>query len=467
MRAGIHFGRPPAQSGRAREARSFVLFAIERLSTERHSHSSDDELVFYAGRSVLDRELLDRVALAPVLTTEATNLFYTPASRYFRRLPNGARCRVLLRRLPETRLPWLNGLLDRVLLLFWRFFDRLAVFHAASGVALLLPGIPQAVTVEPPQPRGDASRTSRGEQRWTRREIVFRYQMSGAEHCIVSGARAADSLARRFGRDPARITVIRPGLDEHFLAYRPPTPGEEKLQLQLGGERVSPGFIMVLASRVESELLEAVVESAGRNKRPVVLIADNAVDVLRQLGLGHGSIGERAAKTIRSLARSRPKGGAANGAKEGSTSEEVARVVNASAVAPRHLPTLLSRAGAVLLPNVDEENTLPLSQVMAVGGVAVTWPLRHSGTAKGRLFCAEQRSTTALLAALEEALETRHGLPHAALSPSFGAAIAEPRGGSHRREGAYNFAEFRTIRDVVRDTFAVYRTVVLRYKRIK
>jgi len=139
MRIGIYTGRILDWA----EAQGVLVRASIVLLTEFLARqSAEDELVFYCDPTSITEEMWSEIDSLPTLFHEQRELALLAAGRFFRPLPNGARCRVLFRRLPQTRLgPPGSKLassfyrkLDCLLLAFYARVDGLNLLHVLGPV---------------------------------------------------------------------------------------------------------------------------------------------------------------------------------------------------------------------------------------------------------------------------------------------------------------------------------------------
>lgn len=237
MRVGIYTGRHQRGDASWVFARSFVLALLEALRED-----TSTEVVVYIHPITLDPRLQEGIELAPVLVTFATNYFYNGASRYFRKLPNGAQCRMLIRFLPQTA----PRLVDSLLLGALAGRDKLDVLHLLGETRV--PWVPCATVVTLPSrlllaEQVVAADNSAGMSQPAKRIRLLR-ALKKANHVICNFESERNSLVRHVGLDASAMTFSPPALDEAFLKAQ---KGSFKTTqaLLLDNKRIEPGFLVL------------------------------------------------------------------------------------------------------------------------------------------------------------------------------------------------------------------------------
>lgn len=462
MRIGIYLKREP-EAGFSATAypRAVVAHTLEYLAC----HYGDEEVVFYAGADILSTQFVHDLSFGPVLTSSAAESGgLTTADRFFRRLPNGARSRVLFRILHSGRIPLLSGVLDRVLLAFYSVFDRLDILHLIGlqkpiglrvPVVISLPA-PRRAEANPPQAGQGPTLTNKGkvERTFTRAD--------SSRHFIASSTEQAKLAQRNLGIDSSSISVVKAGADQLFLSEAnllragfPPS----------GAARAEspPGYLLLLLPRGlcnrGSDLLRAwlLLEKDSRRRGLVVAGPPGMVRRKEIDALISGDAHDKA------LIRGRNNEGTKSEENEDRKSVEVLSEVEAD-----DLPQLVYNSGLLIGSNCLEQDA-PL----LLGALALETPLlTNNQTAQllpesDLLFSTGAEEPPALAAAIETGLGRAPSSRIKGLlrdsSQSAQSELARQRL-KFQRNPAPADAKLRTMDQVIADTFDVYRTVHLRYK---
>lgn len=249
MRVGVYLGRHAGGGGGIGIYARELARALPALLEE--PMNADDELVLYGDKSVLTEMLRKDLALSPVLTEEVEGLFSRGASSYFRRLPNGARARVLVRVLPTFPTHHLAMLYDQLVLPLVVRRDSLDLLHATGNHMLLLSATPQLVTVHDlyqgwpirPEVRSRFAPLYR---------IFFAMQFRRTVSVLTDTNEVAQEISRRFQFPAGRVRTVRLGIDSPFAATLCDAEKNESL-LREGEEflrrhDLSAGYLLVFGS---------------------------------------------------------------------------------------------------------------------------------------------------------------------------------------------------------------------------
>ncbi|MCB0359441.1 MAG: hypothetical protein KDD44_07385, partial [Bdellovibrionales bacterium] len=219
MRIGIYCAGSRRLGYTWRFAWSLVIELCEYLARP----GIDDELVIYADRDLVTPGLADHILLGPVLAAnEEHRGALVPASRYFRILPNGARCRILLRSFSRYRAGELLPGIQAAYLSFYSVYDRLDVLHTVGDAP---PVISRSLRVTSPTPdtlagkyRAKTPANTPGlSQVASRTTLVERRVPRRAAGTIVLPSRSAlEGLVREGGVERSRVAVVEPGVDRAF-----------------------------------------------------------------------------------------------------------------------------------------------------------------------------------------------------------------------------------------------------------
>ncbi|HQH26027.1 MAG TPA: glycosyltransferase [Oligoflexia bacterium] len=435
MRVGIYLGRHAGGGGGiAVYARSLVAELFRLLERQR---SDEVELVFYGAKSLFEPALLDELELAPVLfAAKGVDLFFGAAS-CFRVLPNGAKCRVLIRFLPESFSRYADLLLDQMLVPVLLLRDRVHVLHSAANYGIIAARAAQVVTVHDlyqawPIESAALKRAQSGcVKPWTALtrmyyRALFAWQFRRVSHVVTDCEEVAAEICRRYKFDRGRISTIPLGLDHSFERFfalgkeRGKFDGENAAWLQRN--ELEPGYVLVFASSDPRKNMARTLEAwlalpEKLRNRTLVLKANSArakSAAERQLGVvPHAGCW----KILPWSAR-------------------------------EEMPFLYWNAAVVLVPTLAEGFGLPAVEALACGSVVVSGPheeLAGRRDLAGRLFLCEPEELKSISQALVSALE-------------------EADKGRVRLE-LDQAGAVRLMADAVRETFAVYHRTALRAAR--
>lgn len=474
MRIGLYLGRHTGNGGGIGVyARAMVRHAVELL--ESHGYL-DEQLVIYGDSSILDADLIEELLLSPVLTTVARRGSAAGAERYFKKLPNGARCRVLIRLLPERFGRYATFVGDQVLLPLYAHHDKLQLLHSLANYALPLVTKPQLVTVHdlyqawPVVGKGSfeispaekkpakikpvekALRDKRAaDKRQTNREkrpglpervrvaqlvyrALFRVQFRKVKHVITDSEHVRQEIKTRFGFDLARITVVPLGLDLVFAAHVKQRVTDsaytKQLEAWLRQLGLRQGYVLVFASadgrKNFSRTLEAwkALPDADRATGLVINLSDK-----RALSRVWAVLGEEYEK-------------------------DYVQIV--SGLDRWELPLLYAGARVVLIPTLAEGFGFPALEALSMGARVVSGRLEHIEKldTQNVLIC-DPYSTDSIRTALLEAISEQGA------ERELSAAINDRLSS---RRGSRALAPWRTMFEAVRETFSVYKEVLLKHK---
>ena len=343
MRVGLYLGRHAGTGGGIGiYARSLVQHLVELLSDPRYERY---ELVLYGESKVLDEELLQELSLAEVLVTEARGSFYRSATSYFRKLPNGARSRVLVRPLGESLGRHASSAVDQLLLPGLLKLDDIELFHSLANVGLLLSRTPQVVTMHDLYQAWPVEDV--GKVRWVQRlyRFVFRMQCKIVSFIVTDAQHVAEEIVRRFRFAKVRTRAVPLGIDRVFKEF---IVGRSKASELVSDEESSqrqPGYILAFASADPRKNLDRTLAAWAElppdlHERPLVVVAPQA----------------RVRRKVLSFVKQ----------------QEGARSVELLSWTPRkELPELYADAGVVLVPTLAEGFGLPAVEAQALGVAVV------------------------------------------------------------------------------------------------
>ncbi len=436
MRLGVYLGRHGSfGGGMAVYSREYVR---ELLSVFEESSFEEDDVVLYGDRSVFSNEMLDDISLSPVLSvvTEAS-LLMLPAGSYLRRLPNGARVRVVIRILPEWVGRRAGYLLDQLVVGLLARLDRVELLHCTMNFGILSFGRSQFVTVHdlfqafaPHAVQGGCKRLFQAYYR-----LLYTLQFRRVEHVICDCKRVSAEVADRFSFDPVRMTVVELGLDRTLMQFietkhRDRTRVEQLEHAWLGKQGLDRGYQLILASADPRKNLERTLNgwlraNADSSNRRLVIVC-GANDLRKQC---EKLLGEREVTFISPLER-------------------------------EEMPLLFSCASLVILPTLAEGFGLPALEAHACGSLVVTGPLEHcAGVQSETVFICDPLSEESIARAISNAMElqaNREG--EAGKVPS---VTARQERISDKQWERFS-AKWPTMKCAVRKTVALYRQALLR-----
>lgn len=445
MRVGIYLGRHAGKGGGiAVYASSLVLAALRLLA--QHGYE-DDEVVFYGEKGIFTDALLDEVSLSPVLSAVVSTLLDTGAGRYFRTLPNGARCRLLVRVLPDG-IDWRSGmLLDQGIVPFLALLDGLDALHSTTNYGILLCRKPQIITVHDLYQAWPVALAEQDEHgRLTRvlppvtlaqrlYRLLFGAQFHLADQVIVDAQATADDIYHKYMFDPARIALVPLGLDEPFVRFaelqRKDWPRAQQLVDDWAEELHLPSRpVLVLASADPRKNFSAALRawlalpSELQQQGLIVHIVDNRARRLAESMLGDKSKDES--------------------------------VVFLEWLPREQLPLLFARAEVLLFPTLAEGFGLPVMEALALGTKVVSGEVEaiKSSVGEGLIACDPYDEDSVRLALLDALGGNERKKGGFAVSK-----VSRRRAGKHRAPAS---AEIRSMDRVVFETFLVYREVALR-----
>ena len=431
MRVGVYLGRHAGGGGGIGVYARGLARSLPVLLE--HQAHSDDEIVLYGDRTVLTEELCAALGNGTVLCAEADGFFSRGASSYFRRLPNGARARVLLRILPRFGTHHLGMVYDQLTLpiLFRR--DRLDLAHATANHLLLLSACPQVVTVHDlfqgwPLVRANTDSSSGREDARTGLaacyRLFFTMQFRRRISVITDTNAIAKDISRRFHFDPGSIQTIRLGLDEAFFDLLQETAAADDLKVRaeefLERFQIRPGYLLLLGSL-----------DPRKNLANSLLAWRELPDSIRAVGLVVRCESKRVEAVVRRACV-----------------EDIAkgRVQLLGWLDRAELPLLYLNARALLVPTLAEGFGLPAAEAQALLLPVVTGPLEGDGD---RTTCDPNN-----LQSIKQAIQ--------AVCDNLGPAdklFAERLVALQRKLAERNV---RTMVDTARETFAAYRDILLR-----
>jgi glycosyltransferase involved in cell wall biosynthesis len=437
-----------------------VRHLVELLSSPGYR---EDELVFYGDETILSRDLLDDLSLAEVLVTEAAQSWPSSATRHFRALPNGARCRVLVRKLPD-HFGYKAGLvLDQAALPFYAWLDGLDLMHSVANFGAVFSNCRQAVTVHdlyqayPPvlklpgekgkQPKGKVT----SQQRFFR--FLFSLQFRRLQHILTDTSEVAKEICQRYRFDRASMDVVSLGLDPTFVQYlEHRKTGAHKALMEDWLEMYSlePGFVLLIGSFDRRKNLDCQIEAWKalpadlKRRKLVVLSSDNRLKKHVRRLIGNEPLVER---------KEEPPA-LENGEKPGRADTVADFVEYLPDIDRTEMPFLFDAAGVLLNATLAEGFGLPAHEALAVGSKIVTSPLESlRGIVSDNIYECDPNDQKSVANALKMAL----GISLLDQSVAKASSSADSAAGRDAK------IKWRTMMDCVVDTFEVYRLVALRY----
>ncbi len=423
MRVGVYLGRHAGGGGGigvyARELARLLPALLE------HPAHQSDELVLYGDRSVLTEELRTSIGLGVVLSAEAEGALSRAASVYFRRLPNGAQARILLRILPSFPTHHLGMIYDQLFLPGIVRRDRIDLLHSTANHMLLLSGRPQLVTVHDLYQgwplEAALSKRSRVSPLY---RVFFSLQFRRKIAVVTDTKSVAAEIARRFQFEPGRMRTVRLGVDGSFMRLLSEVSSDTDLPLRasefLERHGLQAGYALVLGSLDPRKNLKNTLAAwralplATREQRLVVRCESKQVETFVR-GECHEDF---AAGRIRLL----------------------------SWMEREEFPLLYLQAGVLIVPTLGEGFGLPAIEASAVKLPVVTGPIEGPS---GELSAAcDPRNVTSITAAILKVI-------------SDGKFVSLDL----RLEALKRSLELRSIRSMeaaVRETFEAYREAIMR-----
>ncbi len=431
MRVGLYLGRHAGGGGGiAVYARSLTQHLVELLSDPRYQ---DVELVLYGEATILDVALLKELSLAEVLVSDSRGRWYRSASSYFRKLPNGARSRVLIRPLGETLGRHCSSVVDQILLplLFW--WDGIQLVHACANIGLLLSTRPQLITVHdlyqgwpctapvdqsPDSPASNELPTSRPNKIQRIYRIVFRAQCRIASFIVTDARHIADEIVSRFGFPRTKLRTLPLGLDRVFGEYVDAASKEASSNRTTSSEvsEREPGYILMFASNDPRKNLDktlaawAALPEEFNDRRLLVVTPDKRLKK-KVLAFAKREAPGRPLECLKWLERA-------------------------------DLPKLYADSAVILVPTLAEGFGLPAVEAYALGVPLVCGPVEYladKSEVDGVYRC-DPHCENSIASALAQALS---GSPHTAVRASA--------------------TTVRRMQDLAVDMLALYEEVGLRY----
>lgn len=263
MRVGLYLGRHSGDgSGIGVYARSLLLELVE-LAGE--IENAELEIVAYGDSAVLKHEILAEISIADVL---ATVLHVSPlrsANSYFRRLPNGARCRVLIRTLPESLGRKIDTLTDGVTMRYFAWLDDLQILHAVANCGFSFDRPSQVITVHDLFQAWPPAESSKRKTSFTRSYYrrLFRKQFKAASRVIVDNPEVTDQIVEKYRFDRGAINCVPLGIDYVFAQFLESAREGVLLPLLkkwLEDNNLKPGYTLLFASSDPRKNLDYLLE---------------------------------------------------------------------------------------------------------------------------------------------------------------------------------------------------------------
>lgn len=418
MRVGVYLGRHAGGGGGIGVYARELARALPAL-LEQPAHQ-EDELVLYGDRSVLTEQLCAELGLSPVLTAEAEGLISRGASVYFRRLPNGARARVLLRLLPSFPTHHLAMLYDQLTVPMLVRRDSLDLLHATGNHMLLLSSAPQLVTVHDLYQGWPAGPHSGGRFSPLYRtffKLQFRRQIS----VLTDTNEVAAEISRRFKFDAGRVRTVRLGVDSSFATLLGRT-GEAVIrdgEAFLKRHQLVAGYLVVLGSLDPRKNLIATLRAWRA-----------LPDSIKALGLVVRAEGSAVEEAVR---------------KECSEEVAMGRVKFLGWLDRQEMPLLYLHAMVLVVPTYAEGFGLPAAEAAALRVPAVTGPIERTGdTEPGLQLSCDPGDPTAIAKAIRQLIPD---------PPKLSLASRVARLDDRRPP--------RSMDDAARESFAAYRECVV------
>ncbi len=437
-------------------SRAVLTHLLQMLSTPGYETV---ELVFYGDRSILSADFLEELSNLPVLITVRPPRFDFGVGRFFRPLPNGARCQVVVRELPGFFGRKFGYVLDQLLLPIYVLLDKLDLLHHTTNYGIPLAPTAQIITVhdlyqgwplrvEAPRQFGmrQASENTSGGLVPALYRFIFRLQFKTAKYVITDSESVKKEILSRFHYDGARCRSIPLGLDEVFLAYyqalRDGGIDENYQSRFLSRHGLSRGYSVVLASddpRKNTPLTLRAWSAAPEGIRKqglVVVLSDGSSQSKWKKVLGD-TFNPETVKFLERLPR-------------------------------EELPLLFLGAGALLVPTLGEGFGLPALEAIACGVRVVSLELEvlkrlGSDLENNQVFYCQPDKVESVTKAITAAIES-YQQENSAVSRN-NATLQEPR--PRNASGRMFSGELRSMALAVKETFDVYREVYLRYKRVR
>ena len=427
MRFGIYLGRQAGNTeGIAVYCRALSEELLRGLAEER---TEDTELVIYGDASIIDEKLKTEIEISSVLSAFSDRLFDLGANKYFRKLPSGVKCQVLLRTLPGLWPRRLWFFLDQLLLPLWLYLDRVQGLHSTSNTAILLAPCPQVVSVHdlfqawPPNLEQNVESLNQDTPSslvgiYQRVALVFYrvfywLQFRRLERVVTATPSVGKEIYRRYGFDEARISTIELGLDRVFLDFLAEDRSlREKLVAGWLAERkLEPGYVLLFASLNPRKNLQ-------RNLLAWLEAGQDTNLLIRARGRA-----ERQA--VQSFL----------------PEEDLERVIFLEPLVREELPYLYSGAAVLLAATLGEAYGLPAIEALSLECLLVSSELESLADyrASKRIFFCNPRDEKSIRDSLAQALERAE----------------EAVSGSEQ-------ADWPSMTSTARETFAQYKAVILR-----
>lgn len=439
MRIGLYLGRHAGEGGGMAVYARELLLGIVRLLEDPANDSI--EIVAYGDDTVLTREIEEEIAISPVLSQDMDAWDFRSASSYFRPLPNGARCRVVLCRLSRGGGHRLRMLLDQLFLPLRFGIDRLTVVHSLANVALIAArGVRLATVHDLYQAWPPSAETVGGAERKrlvpSLYRALYRMQFRRLDHVVTDTPSVANEIVGRYGYDRARITSIPLGLDHVVASFAkcPPQPDrfERRSEEIMRATRLEPGYLLYVGGLDPRKNLRRALRAyrdAGSAYTLAIRTGDPVSSVIdEELGADTGSV-----RLVPWISRD-------------------------------EWPYLLLNAAVLYVPTLAEGYGLPAAEALALGVPVVSGPLEIYGAGSvSHHVCnpsLERSIADALTAAIDEAARAapagRGERPRDMPQQTLGLERLR-----RLREGR---ARPRTFRDTAADTLALYNSASVRYR---
>lgn len=479
MRIGIYLGRHSGSAGALGVfARSLIVQLIAASSKE---EAGALELVIYGDAALLDSQFLERLSLLPQLIEPLDTIFTRGAGAFMRILPNGARIRVVIRRLPSIPGASFSQLFDQALVPLLAKRDRIDLLHSVANIGVsniaistILASslglssyfsaakVPQITTVHDLekvlpiesstskqsstdsllQKRNEVSSVllnsvnkldrrnsgSKTDLRWfgiSAKLILLQYRSSLGSVFVATRSSVQDQLIAKIGLSRESVCLIRPGVDEYFARFGARLVRESELNREIEREidrlfGFKPGYVLHFYSpdKMNSSVQAIYAWKKIAQSRPEHLVLVNMPKLIKIEGSDDVNFKDFL-----------------------SENNFESRVHLLPWVNRENMPLLMAGASVLLAPSQRQEWELVQLEALTVGtpvvlGGAADWAQPDSASSK-MVFRSEVDDQDSIATALEQALGTK--------------------------DSRIIVTSIRTMERVARDYLNLYRDVLLKF----
>jgi glycosyltransferase involved in cell wall biosynthesis len=400
LRVGIYLGRHAEfGGGMLIYAEELVLGLIDEFSNHNFTQL---EVVLYGDQISLSEEFKTKLMYGPVVVSVGRFPYDGGANTHFKLLPNGAKCRVLIRQLPRFRSRLLGICYDLLFLPCLFLIDRLKLVHFTSNLSIFWCPCPVVLTLHdlfqgwPPVSLNSGLKKLK--EYFFRIYFALQFNTQGRlnqEGAVITvSEQVKQQLIKLFHFEETRVRTIPLGLDRTFcdaLEFFPSEQGKRALKNFLDSRQIVRGYVCILASADPRKNLERTLlawlslPDKARSKGVLIILSDP-----RSRGLVLSILGDEAGKDYVWIV------------------EKCLR---------SELPYYLKAASVLLVPTLMEGFGLPALEARFIGCNVVSSQLEHfdlhkisraeSTSSSGRIFVCDPFEQRSINSALLDAIESQ------------------------------------------------------------